>query len=141
MTKNELKMILSNHITNLENMKEELNDIDRINELYVDLFNNLENNDYIEIYNNIDIIGLLISTLFEPNLSNKINDKLYNIVYQLQQIQTICDENAFEEKEFVINVKKFDSLKNFINQQYQINIKRKEEIKKNYSLEKLMDLK
>lgn len=138
MTKNELKMILSNHIANLENMKEELNDIDRINELYVDLFNNLENNDYIEIYNNIDIIGLLISTLFEPNLSNKINDKLYNIVYQLQQIQTICDENAFEEKEFVINVKKFDSLKNFINQQYQINIKRKEEIKKIYSLEKLI---
>lgn len=138
MTKNELKMILSNHIANLENMREELNDIDRINELYADLFNNLENNDYIEIYNNIDIIGLLISTLFEPNLSNKINDKLYNIVYQLQQIQTICAENAIEEKEFVINVKKFDSLKNFINQQYQININRKEEIKKIYSLEKLI---
>lgn len=83
MTKNELKMILSNHIINLENMKEELNDIDRNIELYVDLFNNLESYDYIEMYNNIDIIGLLISALFEPNLSDKIADKLYNIVYKL----------------------------------------------------------
>lgn len=138
MTKNELKTILSNHITNLENLKEELNDIDRNIELYVDLFNNLESYDYIEMYNNIDIIGLLISTLFEPNLSDKIADKLYNIVYKLQQIQTICGEDAFGEKEFEINVKVFESLKNFINQKYQNLKNRKEEIKKIYSSDKLI---
>ena len=100
MTKTELKSILINHINNLGNLSDELQDIKIKEDLYKNLFVLLVDGDYTEMYENISICFILISSIFESNLAKEINDKLFDIIYKLQQIQTICGEDAFDEKEF-----------------------------------------
>lgn len=138
MTKTELKSILINHINNLGNLSEELKDIKIKEDLYKNLFDLLDNTNYTEIYENITIIFILISSIFESNLAKEINDKLFDIIYKLQQIQTICGEDAFDEKEFQINFRNLVTLKNFLKQNYQKMEYREKEIKKIYSLDKLI---
>lgn len=138
MTKAEFKIILSNHINNLENLKEELNGLVNEEELYLNLLSLLEDGNYNKIYDNIDIISLIVSSLLDESIANKIIDRLFNVVYRLKEIENICGENAIEEKEYEINVKVFNSLKNFFNQEYRKLELRKNEIKKIYSFDRLI---
>ena len=138
MTKANLKTILSNHINNLENLKEELNDLTNEEELYLNLLNLLDDENYNKIYDNIDIISLIIPILLDNTVANKITDKLFNIVYRLKEIENICGDDAKEEKEYEINVKSFASIKNFFEQQCRKLELRENEIKKIYSLDRLM---
>ena len=138
MTKAEFKTILSNHINNLENLKEELNGLVNEEELYLNLLSLLEGGNYNKIYDNIDIISLIVSSLLDESIANKIIDRLFNVVYRLKEIENICGENAIEEKEYEINVKVFNSLKNFFNQEYRKLELRKNEIKRTYSFDRLL---
>ena len=138
MIKTELKVILTNHINNLESLKEESYDIEMEEVLYNHLFKTLNSSDYNKIYEHIDMSCLLISSLFESNLAKNINDKLFDIIYNLQQIENICGEDAIEEKEFQMNLKNLETLKKFLNQNYQKIISRKKEIEKVYSFNKLI---
>lgn len=138
MTKTELKSILTNHINNLGNLSDELQDIKIKEDLYKNLFVLLVDGDYTEMYENISICFILISSIFESNLAKEINDKLFDIIYKLQQIQTICGEDAFDEKEFQINFRNLVTLRNFLKQNYQKMEYREKEIKKIYSLDKLI---
>lgn len=135
MKKSELKTIIYDYVGNLEKTKEELEDKKQEKDLYISLLDTLNKDNYNQVYEDINLASILINIIFGNE--NKISNKLFDIVFRLKEIENICEETAIEEKEYQINVKKFNSLINFFQQQYKELVEKEKELDEKYTLDKL----
>ena len=135
MKKSELKTIIYDYVGNLEKTKEELEDKKQEKDLYISLLDTLNKDNYNQVYEDINLASILINIIFGNE--NKIGNKLFDIVFRLKEIENICEETAIEEKEYQINVKKFNSLINFFQQQYKELVEKEKELEEKYTLDKL----
>ena len=126
MKKSELKTIIYDYVGNLEKTKEELEDKKQEKDLYISLLDTLNKDNYNQVYEDINLASILINIIFGNE--NKISNKLFDIVFRLKEIENICEETAIEEKEYQINVKKFNSLINFFQQQYKELVEKEKEL-------------
>ena len=99
------------------------------------MLDTLNKDNYNQVYEDINLASILINIIFGNE--NKIGNKLFDIVFRLKEIENICEETAIEEKEYQINVKKFNSLINFFQQQYKELVEKEKELEEKYTLDKL----
>ena len=109
-TKNDIKELLYNEIGILEKRSRDLENAETKKAILDTVIEALDGDDYNEILEKTDILGLTLPLLYDENTSEKIYDKVLDNLYTLKAISTIIADEELQ------NDKDYEVAKNALNQ-------------------------
>lgn len=111
-TKNDIKELLYNEIGILEKRSRDLENAETKKAILDTIIEALDGDDYNEILEKTDILGLTLPLLYDENTSEKIYDKVFDNLYTLKAISTIiADEELQNDIDYEVAKKRFESVK------------------------------
>lgn len=107
-----LKSFLDNKMDELEKQKNDLEEYEIEKSILEDIILSISVDDYDEVLNNTKALWFQLPLIYDKNISYKIIDKLYDVLYNIKAYKKIYDENDLEEEqEYQNSIKKFNSIK------------------------------